>query len=323
MVTRSVVTTERVLASQTTSIVAVGAQVRDELLAAHIGRASQYTVIAPGVEITAPLDRAAARQRLGLQTSGLVVAFVGRLAKVKRPDRFARVAARVACGACTTCTSSSPAMVRGSSDLARGRCFAPLRDRMTLLGWRADVTDVYAACDLVLLTSDNEGMPLSLDRGRGRGSSRGDHRRRQRGRGRRRRTHRRSCARSTSGAGRRRHAALRGHGDRARQMGEAALEMRDGSGSVVEQMVSEMATLYERIAPARAQLTTPSMFHDDGVVAGAGVAERDVGGEPARAGARADRAARERPPCPRRCHAPPVRSASPADACRSRPRWAS
>ena len=31
-----------------------------------------------------------------------------------------------------------------------------------LLGWRADVETVYAAADLILLTSDNEGMPVSL-----------------------------------------------------------------------------------------------------------------------------------------------------------------
>ncbi len=35
-------------------------------------------------------------QRLGLPASGAVVAFVGRLAEVKRPDRFVRVATRVA-----------------------------------------------------------------------------------------------------------------------------------------------------------------------------------------------------------------------------------
>jgi glycosyltransferase involved in cell wall biosynthesis len=37
-----------------------------------------------------------------------------------------------------------------------------LRTRTRLLGWYPDVAAVYAACDLVLLTSDNEGMPLSL-----------------------------------------------------------------------------------------------------------------------------------------------------------------
>ena len=37
-----------------------------------------------------------------------------------------------------------------------------LHERARLLGWYPDVAAVYAACDLVLLTSDNEGMPLSL-----------------------------------------------------------------------------------------------------------------------------------------------------------------
>ena len=33
---------------------------------------------------------------------------------------------------------------------------------MTFLGWRGDVATVYAASDLIVLTSDNEGMPVSL-----------------------------------------------------------------------------------------------------------------------------------------------------------------
>ncbi len=51
----------------------------------------------------------------------------------------------------------------GLSDLRATIDASPhLRGRVELLGWRRDITDVYAACDLVLLTSDNEGMPLSL-----------------------------------------------------------------------------------------------------------------------------------------------------------------
>ena len=38
----------------------------------------------------------------------------------------------------------------------------PLGDRMRFLGWCADVEQVYAASDVVMLTSDNEGMPVSL-----------------------------------------------------------------------------------------------------------------------------------------------------------------
>jgi glycosyltransferase involved in cell wall biosynthesis len=39
---------------------------------------------------------------------------------------------------------------------------APLGDRARFLGWRSDVETVYAAADVVALTSDNEGMPVSL-----------------------------------------------------------------------------------------------------------------------------------------------------------------
>ncbi len=37
-----------------------------------------------------------------------------------------------------------------------------LPDTLHLLGWRTDVETVYAAADLALLTSDSEGMPMSL-----------------------------------------------------------------------------------------------------------------------------------------------------------------
>ena len=33
---------------------------------------------------------------------------------------------------------------------------------MRFLGWRSDVTTIYAASDVIVLTSDNEGMPVSL-----------------------------------------------------------------------------------------------------------------------------------------------------------------
>ena len=38
----------------------------------------------------------------------------------------------------------------------------PLGDRIRFLGWCADIEQVYAGSDVVMLTSDNEGMPVSL-----------------------------------------------------------------------------------------------------------------------------------------------------------------
>ena len=160
--TKGVVGIERLLARRTTRLVTVGRQVRDELIAAHIGRPEQYELMTPGVDLTFGRDRRRARDDLGLPADGILVAFVGRLADVKRPDRFARVAQRVAA------ERSDVSFVVAGEGSGLGELQATvarspeLRGRVHFLGWRSDVANVYAAADLVLLTSDNEGMPLSL-----------------------------------------------------------------------------------------------------------------------------------------------------------------
>lgn len=151
-VTRAVVTTERLLARRTDRIVAVGERVRDDLLAARIGRPEQYAVIAPGVRTPSPPPRADARARLGLPAEGPVVAVVGRLIAVKRPDRMLAVALLL---------PEITFVVAGEGPLFEAtRRDAP--SNVVFLGWRSDVDAVYAAADAMLLTSDNEGMPVTL-----------------------------------------------------------------------------------------------------------------------------------------------------------------
>jgi glycosyltransferase involved in cell wall biosynthesis len=152
LVTRAVITTERTLARRTDRLVAVGARVRDDLLAAGIGRTEQYTVIPPGIQLPPPPSRAEARQRLGLPHDATVVASVGRLIQVKRPDRMLAVAALL---------PDVTFVVAGEGPLLdRTREDAP--GNVRFLGWRSDVETVWAAADVALLTSDNEGMPVSL-----------------------------------------------------------------------------------------------------------------------------------------------------------------
>lgn len=158
-VTRAVVLGERALARGTTRLVAGGRQVRDDLLAADVGRPDQYVVMPPGVQLAALPERAAARERLGLPPAGLVVTLVARLTAIKRPERFVELALVLA-----DRFPDAVFVVCGDGELradleALGR---PLGRRLRLLGWRGDVETVYAATDLLVLTSDNEGMPLSL-----------------------------------------------------------------------------------------------------------------------------------------------------------------
>ena len=155
-VTRGVVETERLLARMTDRLVAVGAQVRDDLLEAGIGRPAQYSVVAPGIALPPLPDRNVARAALGLPSDVPVVVFVARLTAIKRPERFLEIARRLA----DRHPGTVFAVVGEGDRLAQLQSSAPSNVRF--LGWRGDVEAVYAASDLVVLTSDNEGMPVSL-----------------------------------------------------------------------------------------------------------------------------------------------------------------
>ena len=157
--TTAVTAVERVFARRTTCLLAVGARVRDDLLEAGIGRREQYAVLAPGIHAPRQPSRAEARGVLGLPGDVPVVGFVGRLTGIKRPDRFLDMADRLAPG-----HPDAVFVLAGGGELhddlrARAR---DSRSDVRFVGWRSDVETVYAASDVVVLTSDNEGMPLSL-----------------------------------------------------------------------------------------------------------------------------------------------------------------
>jgi glycosyltransferase involved in cell wall biosynthesis len=153
------VRTERFLAPMTDRLVTAGAQMRDDLLAAGVGRPEQYIVIPPGVELGPIPSRAAAREALGIPIDAPVVAYVGRLKKGKRPDRFVEVA-----GTVLERVPGCRFVMCGSGELKEEveRAVMPMWDSFRLLGWRRDVETVYAAADVVLLTSDYEGTPVAL-----------------------------------------------------------------------------------------------------------------------------------------------------------------
>jgi len=155
--TKAVIAVEAALARGTERLVAVGPQVRDDLLAAGIGRAAQFAIIPPGLELPPALARDEARTSLGLPGDAPVISFIGRLATIKRPDRFIEVVEHV-----HRMRPDVRFVVAGDGDGAELIRQAAERLPITMLGWRDDVQDILAASDAVLLTSDNEGTPLSL-----------------------------------------------------------------------------------------------------------------------------------------------------------------
>jgi len=150
---------ERILARGTTALVAVGSRVRDDLLEVGIGKAEQYAVIPPGVEPGRVGDRDSSRARLGLPAECPVVLFVGRLTAIKRPDRLIEAFAIV--------LDHRPDVVLAVA--GEGECLQetkrlaqPLGDSVRFLGWQQDISILYAAADCVVITSDSEGMPVTL-----------------------------------------------------------------------------------------------------------------------------------------------------------------
>jgi glycosyltransferase involved in cell wall biosynthesis len=154
-----VIAIEKCLAKHTEVLVAVGNQVKDDLLAAGIGKKDQYRVFFPGLVEPAKISKDAARQQFGMNAGEVYVAYVGRMTAIKRPDRLLNTAAEIK-------ARNLPVrfIVAGEGDLFDAtKRDSERRDLpVTFLGWRKDIGALFAASDIAILTSDNEGIPLTL-----------------------------------------------------------------------------------------------------------------------------------------------------------------
>jgi glycosyltransferase involved in cell wall biosynthesis len=156
---RLVIAIEKFLATKTDVLIAVGNQVKDDLLAAGIGRADQYKVFFPGLPAPSDIDPSIARKNLGLNLDAIYCTFVGRLTQIKRPDRLLDVAA-----ACVARELDLHFLIAGEGELFESSKARAIRENLpvTFLGWRSDIDQLFAASDMAILTSDNEGIPLTL-----------------------------------------------------------------------------------------------------------------------------------------------------------------
>ena len=157
--TKLVILVEKFLALFTDQLLAVGAKVKDDLLAVGIGNPNKFGVMPPGLQLAEVPSKTAARKELDLEGNAIYCAFIGRITQIKRPDRFLDVVAEV-----KSRGIDLHFIVAGAGELlqyCQDRASAENLP-VTFLGWREDIEVVLAAADFVLLTSDNEGTPLSL-----------------------------------------------------------------------------------------------------------------------------------------------------------------
>lgn len=154
-----VIAIEKFLARRTDFLIAVGTQVREDLLEVGIGRKDQYSVFLPGLPTPAAPQKLEARKNLGLDPTALYCTFVGRLTQIKRPDRLLDVVA-----ACVGRELPIHFLVAGEGELFESSRARAISENLpiTFLGWRSDIAQLFAASDIAILTSDNEGIPLTL-----------------------------------------------------------------------------------------------------------------------------------------------------------------
>jgi glycosyltransferase involved in cell wall biosynthesis len=138
-----IATLERRFAMRTDVIVTVGAQVAKELLEREIGQPEQFANIPPGVE---PLKIPKSKPR-----KKITIGWIARVTGVKNPLRALEIA---------TLLPDAQFLIAGGGDmLEQVKAQAPRNTKV--LGW-TDAAKLFADSDIILSTSENEGMPIAL-----------------------------------------------------------------------------------------------------------------------------------------------------------------
>jgi glycosyltransferase involved in cell wall biosynthesis len=153
------ITLERMLAIFSHQLVTVGIKVKNDLLKARIGNEKLYSVVNPGLELNNLPSKSVALKTLNLSADQLYCSFIGRLTQIKRPDRMLEVVEEL-----QRRGSKLHFIVAGGGELLQQSQKVSLAKNLpiTFLDWYKDIEVVLAASDITLLTSDNEGTPISL-----------------------------------------------------------------------------------------------------------------------------------------------------------------
>jgi glycosyltransferase involved in cell wall biosynthesis len=157
---------ERWLAAQTTALVAVSPQVRDDLVALGVAPRERFVVIRLGIELEERVaseqsGRAESRRYLGIPDGRFAVGWIGRMTGVKRTDDVLVAFKRLR----DEGVDAVLCMVGDGPDRKqlerRAKELGVIRDTL-FVGYQEDVAPYYAAFDALVLPSGNEGTPVSV-----------------------------------------------------------------------------------------------------------------------------------------------------------------
>jgi glycosyltransferase involved in cell wall biosynthesis len=160
-------TVEQVLARASDVLLSVSPEVRDDLVRLRVARPGKFRVMPLGFDLDPFMvdagraqRRRALRAEWGIGEHELVVTLIARLVPIKRVDRFLAVARRHAHRTGVRFVIVGDGELH--AELSACEDAIALGEQLIWGGFRRDVPDVCFASDVVMLTSDNEGTPVSL-----------------------------------------------------------------------------------------------------------------------------------------------------------------
>ncbi len=156
---KRIIILEKILGFITFKFVAIGNQVKIDLVKVGISSGKKFEVIYPGLHELDLHDRVIARNGLNIAPEVKIIVFIGRLTLVKRPDRLIDLARWLKVHHPMTCI-----LLAGDGELHEQLTSTAQVESlpMTFLGWRKDIGLILSASDIAVLCSDNEGIPLTL-----------------------------------------------------------------------------------------------------------------------------------------------------------------
>jgi glycosyltransferase involved in cell wall biosynthesis len=157
--TTIVILIERLLALFTDKIVSVGVKVKDDLIRAKIGSSDKYVVVPPGIEIEEKLDKTLAAELLDINPDKNYCLFLGRVTKIKRPDRLLDIAQIL-----IEREIDLTILVAGAGEELKGMIQQSEERHLPIkfLGWQNNLGALFGVSQFLVSTSDNEGTPVSI-----------------------------------------------------------------------------------------------------------------------------------------------------------------
>lgn len=157
---------ERALARVSDRLIGVSAATVDDLVRLGVAPREKFELLRIGLDLgplAAPDQGAgqALRAELGIGAEDVLAVFAGRLAPIKRPDLLLEALAlgRIAKPRLRLAIAGDgelrPELERQAGELG-------ISDSVRFLGYRRELAPLYAAADLAVLSSDNEGTPVAL-----------------------------------------------------------------------------------------------------------------------------------------------------------------